>query len=63
MKYPITNTNYEVPKLQFVRDIQNLRVKKIKRYEYVDQRDIDQIGRELKRTINYKDFTIVVLEL
>ena len=63
MIYPITNRSYEISKSNLVRDIQTQRVKKYRKFELVDSTMIDQISRELKRTSNQKNYTIILLEV
>ena len=63
MIFPITNRAYEISKSNLVRDIQTQRVKKYRKFEYVDNPMIDEISRELKRTSNQKNYTIILLEV
>ena len=63
MIFPITNRAYEISKSNLVRDIQTQRVKKYRKFEYVDNPMIDEISRELKRTSNQKNYTIILLEM
>ena len=63
MIYPITNRSYEISKSNLVRDIQTQRVKKYRKFEYVDKPMIDEISKELKRTSNQKNYTIILLEV
>ena len=63
MIFPITNRDYEISKSNLVRDIQTQRVKKYRKFEYVDNPMIDEISRELKRTSNQKNYTIILLEV
>jgi len=63
MIFPITNRAYEISKSNLVRDIQTQRVKKYRKFEYVDNPMIDEISKELKRTSNQKNYTIILLEV
>ena len=63
MIYPITNRSYETSKSTLVRELSTLRVKKYRKFELVDSTMIDQISRELKRTSNQKNYTIILLEV
>ena len=63
MIYPITNRDYEITKSNLVRELQTKRVKKYRKFELVDSTMIDQISRELKRTSNKKNYTIILLEV
>jgi hypothetical protein len=63
MIFPISNRDYEISKSNLVRDIQTQRVKKYRKFEYVDNPMIDEISRELKRTSNQKNYTIILLEV
>lgn len=63
MIYPITNRSYEISKSNLVKDIQTQRVKKYRKFEYVDKPMIDEISKELKRTSNQKNYTIILLEM
>ena len=59
----IEGRNNELTKSQLIRDLQNNKYQKIRRFELVDRTKIDQIGRDLKRTLNQKNYTIIVLEV
>ena len=63
MIYPISNRDYETSKSSLVRELSTLRVKKYRKFEYVDNPMIDEISRELKRTSNQKNYTIILLEM
>ena len=63
MIYPISNKDYVVTKNSLVRDIQTTKVKKYRKFEYVDKPMIDEISKELKRTSNQKNYTIILLEV
>ena len=63
MIYTITNRSYETSKSTLVRELSTLRVKKYRKFEYVDKPMIDEISKELKRTSNQKNYTIIVLEM
>ena len=63
MIFPISNRDYEISKSNLVRDIQTQRVKKYRKFEYVDNPMIDEISKELKRTSNQKNYTIILLEV
>lgn len=61
--YPISNKNFELSKSELTTYLQRLKVKKIRKFDYVDNSQIDEINKELKRTTNQKNYTIVVLEV
>ena len=63
MIHPITNRDYEITKSNLVRELQTKRVKKYRKFEYVDKPMIDEISKELKRTSNQKNYTIILLEV
>ena len=63
MIYPISNRDYETSKSSLVRELSTLRVKKYRKFEYVDNPMIDEISKELKRTSNQKNYTIILLEV
>jgi hypothetical protein len=63
MIYPISNRDYETSKSSLVRELSTLRVKKYRKFEYVDKPMIDEISKELKRTSNQKNYTIILLEV
>ena len=63
MIYPITNRDYEISKTNLVRELQTKRVKRYRKFDLVDSPMIDQISKELKRTSNQKNYTIIVLEV
>lgn len=53
----------QLTKPQLIKDLQNNKYQKIRRFELVDRTKIDQIGRDLKQTLNQKNYTIIVLEV
>ena len=59
----IEGRNNELTKPQLIKDLQNNKYQKIRRFELVDRTQIDQIGRDLKRTLNQKNYTLIVLEV
>ena len=59
----IEGRNNELTKPQLIKDLQNNKYQKIRRFELVDRTQIDQIGRDLKRSLNQKNYTIIVLEV
>ena len=59
----IGDRNNELTKPQLIKDLQNNKYQKIRRFELVDRTKIDQIGRDLKQTLNQKNYTIIVLEV
>jgi len=63
MIYTITNRSYETSKSSLVRELSTLRVKKYRKFEYVSKPMIDEISKELKRTSNQKNYTIILLEM
>ena len=63
MIYSISNKDYETSKSSLVRELSTLRVKKYRKFEYVDKPMIDEISKELKRTSNQKNYTIILLEV
>lgn len=63
MIYPISNRDYEISKSSLVRELSTLRVKRYRKFEYVDKPMIDEISKELKRTSNQKNYTIILLEM
>ena len=63
MIYTISNRDYETSKSSLVRELSTLRVKKYRKFEYVDKPMIDEISKELKRTSNQKNYTIILLEV
>jgi hypothetical protein len=63
MIYPITNKNFELSKSELNSYVQKVKVKKIRKFDYVDNSQIDEIDKELKRTTNQKNYTIIVLEV
>ena len=63
MIYPISNRDYETSKSSLVRELSTLRVKKYRKFEYVSKPMIDEISKELKRTSNQKNYTIILLEM
>ena len=63
MIYPITNKNFELSKSDVSRYLQTTKIKKIRKFDYVDNSQIEEINKELKRTTNQKNYTIIVLEV
>ena len=63
MIYPITNKNFELSKSDLTKFLQRSKINKIRKFDYVDNSQIDEINKELKRTTNQKNYTIVVLEV
>jgi len=63
MIYPITNKNFELSKSELNSYVQKVKVKKIRKFDYVDNSQIDEISKELKRTSNQKNYTIILLEV
>jgi len=63
MIYPITNKNFELSKSDLTKFLQKSKINKIRKFDYVDNSQIDEINKELKRTTNQKNYTIVVLEV
>ena len=63
MIYPITNKNFELSKSELNSYVQKVKVKKIRKFDYVDNSQIDEIDKELKRTTNQKNYTLIVLEV
>jgi len=63
MIYPITNKNFELSKSELNSYVQKVKVKKIRKFDYVDNPQIDEISKELKRTSNQKNYTIILLEV
>ena len=63
MIYPITNRNFELSKSELNSYLQKVKVKKIRKFDYVDNSQIDEISKELKRTSNQKNYTIILLEV
>lgn len=59
----IADRNNELTKSQLIRDLQNNKYQKIRRFELVDRTKIDQIGRDLKRSLNQKNYILIVLEV
>jgi len=59
----IGDRNNELTKSQLIRDLQNNKYQKIRRFELVDRTKIDQIGRDLKRSLNQKNYILIVLEV
>lgn len=63
MIYPITNKNFELSKSDLTKFLQKSKINKIRKFDYVDNSQIDEINKELKRTTKQKNYTIVVLEV
>lgn len=63
MIYPITNKNFELSKSELNSYVQKVKVKKIRKFDYVDNPQINEISKELKRTSNQKNYTIILLEV
>ena len=63
MIYPIKSNNYEISKSEFKSNVQKLNPKKVKYFEYIDKPMLDEVVKEIKRTSNYKDFHLIVLEV
>ena len=59
----IEGRNNELTKPQLIRDLQNNKYQKIRRFELVDRTKIDRIGRDLKRSLNQKNYILIVLEV
>ena len=59
----IGDRNNQLTKPQLIKDLQNNKYQKIRRFELVDRTKIDQIGRDLKRSLNQKNYTLIVLEV
>lgn len=55
--------DYEINKPKLIRELQTTKVKKYLKFDLVDKPMIDQIGKELKRTSNQKNYKIIVLEV
>ena len=59
----IGDANNQLTKSQLIRDLQNNKYQKIRRFELVDRTKIDRIGTDLKRTLNQKNYILIVLEV
>jgi len=59
----IGDRNNELTKSQLIRDLQNNKYQKIRRFELVDRTKIDRIATDLKRTLNQKNYILIVLEV
>ena len=59
----IGDRNNELTKSQLIRDLQNNKYQKIRRFELVDRTKIDRIATDLKRTLNQKNYILIVLEM
>lgn len=59
----IEGRNNELSKSQLIKDLQNNKYQKIRRFELVDRTKVDRIGADLKRTLNQKNYTLIVLEV
>ena len=53
----------QLTKSQLIRDLQNNKYQKIRRFELVDRVKIDRIGADLKRSLNQKNYILIVLEV
>ena len=59
----IKGRNNELTKSQLIRDLQNNKYQKIRRFELVDRTKIDRIATDLKRSLNQKNYILIVLEV
>ena len=63
MMYPIKSNNYEISKSDLKNKIQKTQIRRVKIFEHIDKPMLDNISKDLKSNMNYKNYHLIVLEV
>tara|TARA_B100001093_G_C26643468_1_gene934276 strand:+ start:228 stop:419 length:192 start_codon:yes stop_codon:yes gene_type:complete len=63
MIYPIKSSNYEVSKSDLKNKISGTQIRRVKYFEHIDKPMLDQVVRDMKSQMNFKDYHLIVLEV
>lgn len=63
MIYPIKSHEYEISKSDFKGMISTTQIRRVKFFKHIDEPMLDEVVRDMKSQMNFKDYHLIVLEV